>query len=103
MADLEALVSNWWDEINESTRWQDGIFYTLCALYALVSSVALVTFSLSLENFISLSIYSIHFFLVRFSFFVIIVSGSFALGIAVTDFICIWVVLFFFVGLGLRK
>ncbi|XP_021887385.1 tobamovirus multiplication protein 1 isoform X2 [Carica papaya] len=37
-----ALVSNWWDEINESPRWQDGIFYALCAAYALVSSVALV-------------------------------------------------------------
>ncbi|KAJ7946272.1 tobamovirus multiplication 1 [Quillaja saponaria] len=36
-----ALLFNWWDEINESTRWQDGIFYTLCAAYALVSSVAL--------------------------------------------------------------
>ncbi|XP_062161439.1 tobamovirus multiplication protein 1 [Alnus glutinosa] len=42
MADMEALVSSWWDEINESNRWQDGIFYTLCALYALVSSVALI-------------------------------------------------------------
>ncbi|XP_021887383.1 tobamovirus multiplication protein 1 isoform X1 [Carica papaya] len=37
-----ALVSNWWDEINESPRWQDGIFYALCAAYALVSSVALI-------------------------------------------------------------
>ncbi|KDP20769.1 hypothetical protein JCGZ_21240 [Jatropha curcas] len=36
------LVGNWWDEINDSTRWQDGIFYALCAAYALVSSVALI-------------------------------------------------------------
>ncbi|CAL5408394.1 unnamed protein product [Camellia sinensis] len=36
------LTSNWWDEINESAPWQDGIFYSLCAAYALVSSVALV-------------------------------------------------------------
>lgn len=49
MADMEALVSSWWDEINESNRWQDGIFYTLCALYALVSSVALVPHSPSLS------------------------------------------------------
>ncbi|GMN49859.1 hypothetical protein TIFTF001_019016 [Ficus carica] len=35
-------VSDWWDEINESTQWQDGIFYGLCAAYALVSFVALV-------------------------------------------------------------
>lgn len=34
---------NWWDEINESVKWQDGIFFSLCALYALVSSVALVS------------------------------------------------------------
>ncbi|KAI4304272.1 hypothetical protein MLD38_039810 [Melastoma candidum] len=36
------LLTNWWDEINESTQWQDGIFYTLCAAYALVSLVALI-------------------------------------------------------------
>ncbi|THU68371.1 hypothetical protein C4D60_Mb08t03210 [Musa balbisiana] len=35
-------LSNWWDEINESRQWQDGVFYFLCAAYALVSSVALV-------------------------------------------------------------
>lgn len=35
------LISGWWDEINESTQWQDGIFFTLCAAYALVSAVAL--------------------------------------------------------------
>ncbi|KAE8700473.1 Tobamovirus multiplication protein 1 [Hibiscus syriacus] len=40
--ELPALQSDWWDEINESTKWQDGIFYTLCAAYALVSSVALI-------------------------------------------------------------
>ncbi|RWW10586.1 hypothetical protein BHE74_00016905 [Ensete ventricosum] len=36
------MLSNWWDEINESRQWQDGVFYFLCAAYALVSSVALV-------------------------------------------------------------
>ncbi|KAK8501929.1 hypothetical protein V6N12_019668 [Hibiscus sabdariffa] len=40
--EFPAMVSSWWDEINESTHWQDGIFYTLCAAYALVSSVALI-------------------------------------------------------------
>ncbi|KAJ9169076.1 hypothetical protein P3X46_020544 [Hevea brasiliensis] len=40
--EIVGLVGNWWDEINESTRWQDGIFYALCAAYALVSSVALI-------------------------------------------------------------
>ncbi|KAA8515491.1 hypothetical protein F0562_018898 [Nyssa sinensis] len=42
LIDFGALSSNWWDEINESVSWQDGIFYTLCAAYALVSSVALI-------------------------------------------------------------
>ncbi|KAK6946880.1 THH1/TOM1/TOM3 domain [Dillenia turbinata] len=37
-----ALMSDWWDDINESTEWQDSIFYTLCAAYALVSAVALI-------------------------------------------------------------
>ncbi|GMI77525.1 hypothetical protein HRI_001421800 [Hibiscus trionum] len=40
--EFPAMVSSWWDEINESTHWQDGIFYTLCAAYALVSFVALI-------------------------------------------------------------
>ncbi|KAI8525148.1 hypothetical protein RHMOL_Rhmol13G0206200 [Rhododendron molle] len=35
------LATDWWDDINDSQRWQDGIFYALCASYALVSSVAL--------------------------------------------------------------
>ncbi|KAL8172442.1 hypothetical protein V2J09_024246 [Rumex salicifolius] len=36
------LTSNWWNDVNESTRWQDAIFFTLCAAYALVSFVALI-------------------------------------------------------------
>ncbi|KAK9673926.1 hypothetical protein RND81_12G199100 [Saponaria officinalis] len=36
------LMTEWWDEINESTQWQDCIFFTLSAAYALVSAVALV-------------------------------------------------------------
>ncbi|XP_019174498.1 PREDICTED: tobamovirus multiplication protein 1-like isoform X2 [Ipomoea nil] len=34
--------ANWWDEINESVEWQDGIFYSLCGAFALVSAVALI-------------------------------------------------------------
>ncbi|KAI4295876.1 hypothetical protein L6164_035874 [Bauhinia variegata] len=37
-----ALFSNWWDEINESSQWRDGVFYSLCSAYALVSFVALI-------------------------------------------------------------
>ncbi|GMH24981.1 hypothetical protein Nepgr_026824 [Nepenthes gracilis] len=36
------FVFDWWDDINESTQWQDGAFFTLCAAYALVSLVALI-------------------------------------------------------------
>ncbi|KAJ6333866.1 hypothetical protein OIU77_009700 [Salix suchowensis] len=43
-AEIGAVVGDWWQDINESTQWQDGIFYTLCAAYALVSSVALIQF-----------------------------------------------------------
>ncbi|KAG8365407.1 hypothetical protein BUALT_Bualt18G0101600 [Buddleja alternifolia] len=36
--------SSWWYVINESVKWQDGIFFTLCAVYAVVSAVALIQF-----------------------------------------------------------
>lgn len=36
-------LSSWWDEINASPKWQDGVFYFLCAAYVLVSYAALVT------------------------------------------------------------
>ncbi|KAF3795361.1 Tobamovirus multiplication protein 1 [Nymphaea thermarum] len=42
VAEELVAAADWWTEINESTRWQDGIFYFLCAAYALVSSVALI-------------------------------------------------------------
>ncbi|KAF3486759.1 hypothetical protein F2Q69_00057167 [Brassica cretica] len=35
-------MTNWWEEVNESTQWQDGIFFALCGAYALVSAIALV-------------------------------------------------------------
>ncbi|GAA0174159.1 hypothetical protein LIER_27605 [Lithospermum erythrorhizon] len=35
------VTSEWWERINESSEWQDGIFFTLSSLFALVSSVAL--------------------------------------------------------------
>lgn len=40
--DVSELLSDWWDDINESSQWQDGIFFTLCGAYALVSAVALI-------------------------------------------------------------
>ncbi|XP_013589693.1 PREDICTED: tobamovirus multiplication protein 1-like isoform X1 [Brassica oleracea var. oleracea] len=35
-------MTKWWDNVNESTQWQDGIFFSLCGVYALVSAFALV-------------------------------------------------------------
>ncbi|MFS8025679.1 hypothetical protein Hanom_Chr16g01477961 [Helianthus anomalus] len=35
-------MKSWWEEINESRNWQDGIFFTLCGFYALVSVIALI-------------------------------------------------------------
>ncbi|KAK3034834.1 hypothetical protein RJ639_033739, partial [Escallonia herrerae] len=32
---------DWWNQIHGSKQWESGIFYTLCACYALVSMVAL--------------------------------------------------------------
>lgn len=32
----------WWDHISDSTQWQSALFYSLCAAYALISSVALI-------------------------------------------------------------
>ncbi|WCJ20238.1 tobamovirus multiplication 1 [Euphorbia peplus] len=36
------MVGDWWEEINDSSQWQDGIFYALSAAYGLVSAVALI-------------------------------------------------------------
>ncbi|KAK4360955.1 hypothetical protein RND71_019907 [Anisodus tanguticus] len=40
--DMAGPATNWWDQVNESVQWQDGIFYSLCASYALVSAIALI-------------------------------------------------------------
>uniref|UniRef100_A0A9I9DLL1 THH1/TOM1/TOM3 domain-containing protein n=1 Tax=Cucumis melo TaxID=3656 RepID=A0A9I9DLL1_CUCME len=41
--EMGVTETSWWNDINESTFWQDRIFYSLCAVYALVSAVALVS------------------------------------------------------------
>ena len=46
---LATEMANWWEEVNESTQWQDGIFFALCGAYALVSAIALVRSHLSLS------------------------------------------------------
>ncbi|KAI7751041.1 hypothetical protein M8C21_032061 [Ambrosia artemisiifolia] len=42
MFDLWSSSSSWWEDINQSKDWQDGIFFTLCGFYALVSAIALI-------------------------------------------------------------
>ncbi|KAJ6791162.1 tobamovirus multiplication protein 1 [Iris pallida] len=42
LAAAAADVSDWWSDVNESQQWQDGVFYSLCAAFALVSAVALI-------------------------------------------------------------
>lgn len=39
---LNLLITSWWEEINDSVGWQDGIFFTISALFTLISAVALV-------------------------------------------------------------
>ena len=36
-------ASDWWDEVDESLKWQDGIYYALCAAYSLVAAMDLVS------------------------------------------------------------
>jgi len=49
-AELGLMITSWWADVNESVKWQDGFFFTLCALFALVSSAALVLLSSSLSS-----------------------------------------------------
>ncbi|XP_022845606.1 tobamovirus multiplication protein 1-like isoform X2 [Olea europaea var. sylvestris] len=46
---IGGLPLNWWDEINESVKWQDGLYFTLCAACGLVSLVAVVLTLLLLD------------------------------------------------------
>lgn len=41
-ADSAISTWNWWEELNDSTEWQDGVFYTLAGAYAIVAAVALI-------------------------------------------------------------
>lgn len=35
-------LRTWWDGVENSTAWQDGVYYSLCAAYAVVGAVALI-------------------------------------------------------------
>ncbi|KAH9748104.1 Tobamovirus multiplication protein 1 [Citrus sinensis] len=38
-SEFGTVLTSWWAEINESSQWQDGIFYSLCAAYALIQLI----------------------------------------------------------------
>ncbi|KVI01816.1 protein of unknown function DUF1084 [Cynara cardunculus var. scolymus] len=39
------FLMRWWNEIDGSQQWQEGVFYALCAAYALVALIALMIIS----------------------------------------------------------
>lgn len=41
-APLPAAVAGWWEHVNGSPAWQDGIFYALAVLYGLVAAASFV-------------------------------------------------------------
>eukprot|EP00250_Pteridium_aquilinum_P005432 c15522_g1_i1 orf=252-1121(+) len=40
--DMVIAIRSWWDNVNGSNPWQEGVFYTLCTAYSLVAAVALI-------------------------------------------------------------
>lgn len=42
MAPRQLLDSSWWVTINNSTSWQDGVYFALCSAYALVGAAAMI-------------------------------------------------------------
>ncbi|GJN21863.1 hypothetical protein PR202_gb09384 [Eleusine coracana subsp. coracana] len=43
-APLPAAVAGWWEDMNGSPAWQDGIFYALAVLYGLVAATSFMCF-----------------------------------------------------------
>lgn len=39
---MALALYSWWDNVNSSNTWQEGVFYALCAAYSLVAAVALI-------------------------------------------------------------
>jgi hypothetical protein len=42
-APLPAAVAGWWEDVNGSPAWQDGIFWALAVLYGLVATSSFVS------------------------------------------------------------
>ncbi|MCO5608117.1 hypothetical protein L7F22_062322 [Adiantum nelumboides] len=39
---MALALHSWWDIVNASNPWQEGVFYTLCGAYSLVAAIALI-------------------------------------------------------------
>ena len=42
-APLPAAVADWWERVNGSPAWQDGIFYALAVLYGVIAAASFVS------------------------------------------------------------
>lgn len=40
---MPAVFAGWWERVNGSPAWQDGIFWALAALYGLVAASSFVS------------------------------------------------------------
>jgi uncharacterized sodium:solute symporter family permease YidK len=49
-APMPVAGAGWWDLVNGSTAWQDGIFLSLAALYGLVAASSFVSISLQCSS-----------------------------------------------------
>ncbi|AQK73573.1 Tobamovirus multiplication protein 3 [Zea mays] len=41
-APLPAPVADWWERVNGSPAWQDGIFWTLAVLYGAIATASFI-------------------------------------------------------------
>lgn len=49
-APLPAPVADWWERVNGSPAWQDGIFWALAVLYGAIATASFVSVSSSSVN-----------------------------------------------------
>jgi hypothetical protein len=44
-APLPAAIAGWWELVNGSPAWQDGIFWALAVLYGIIAAASFVSVS----------------------------------------------------------
>jgi hypothetical protein len=54
-APLPAAVAGWWEDVNGSPAWQDGIFWALAVLYGILATSSFVS-TFSLPHFSSINV-----------------------------------------------